>query len=84
MSIIIDSSDDLRYNAGEPISFPLNLRDDHDNVITVSFPDPNRFTVFAEGEIDVNGAMREIVLLQQVIANEDNRFFRQRFDHFRL
>jgi len=74
-TIITESSDDLAYNAGEQISFPLELRDDRNNAIITPFPDPNRFTVTAVGEVlQVNGEMREITIPQQVVSNENNDF----------
>jgi len=53
--IIITETSDLTFTAGELMSFSLDLRDDRSNAITASYPDPSRFTVFAEGSVEVNG-----------------------------
>jgi len=38
------------------------------------FPDPDRFTVFAIGDVDVNGITIEVTFLQQVTTNNSNEF----------
>jgi len=60
LSLIITEFSDLTYNAGELIKFPLELRDDRNKAISTSYPDPNRFTVFATSSVEVNGEMREL------------------------
>jgi len=71
----VTSPPTLSAVAGELIELPLELRDSWNQPITSSFPDPKRFTVFAVGEIDVNGVMREVTFPQSVVVNENDEFF---------
>ena len=67
--------DELIALAGESIELQLTLRDVRNSPITSSLPDPNRFTCFAVGEVDVGGQVIEVTFPQEVTRNEADSFF---------
>jgi len=71
---MIDSGE-IETTAGFLSSHPLDLRDVKNQPITASLlPDPDCFTTFATGEIDVNGEMREITISSYVFKTSNDEF----------
>mgnify|MGYP000014430193 FL=1 len=69
LSMVVTSEDEISAIAGEEVVLPLDLRDDFDRTIGSEYPDVNRFTAYAVGDVEVNGELVEVTFDQEVGTN---------------